>query len=126
MNRLHPFLRTVASLALIACASVASAQPTVHDGVLTDDKGMSLYWWDNDLTMPGKSVCTGACTLSWPPFLAPEGAKAAGDYSLITRSDGQTQWAYKGKPLYRWVNDKKPGDRTGDGFRGGTWHLAKP
>mgnify|MGYP006194362377 CR=1 FL=1 len=55
-----------------------------------------------------------------------QGAKAAGDYSLIVREDGQQQWAYKGRPLYRWANDKKPGDRSGDGFRGGVWHLAKP
>ncbi|HOC01350.1 MAG TPA: hypothetical protein PKM43_21700, partial [Verrucomicrobiota bacterium] len=37
------------------------------------------------------------------------------DYSVITRDDGKTQLAYKGKPLYYWAKDAKPGDKTGDG-----------
>ena len=119
-------LKALAALALVAWVSVAGAQPTTTDGVITDEKGMSLYWWDNDLTVPGKSACTGVCTLSWPPMLAKDGAQAVGDYSLIVREDGKQQWAYKGRPLYLWANDKKPGDRSGDGFRGGVWHLAKP
>ena len=51
--------------------------------------------------------------------------KARGDYSVITRDDGQLQWAFKGKPLYHWAKDSKPGDRTGDGFNQ-VWHLARP
>jgi predicted lipoprotein with Yx(FWY)xxD motif len=35
-------------------------------------------------------------------------------------------WAYKGKPVYTYVNDKAPGDTNGDGANGGTWHIAKP
>jgi hypothetical protein len=30
-----------------------------------------------------------------------------------------------GKPLYLWITDKKPGERTGDGFND-VWHVAKP
>jgi len=44
---------------------------------------------------------------------------------VITRDDGQRQWAYKGKPLYGWAKDSKPGDRTGDGFNN-VWRLARP
>ena len=47
---------------------------------------------------------------------------AAGDYTIITRDDGAKQWAYKGKPLYLWIKDSKPGDRTGDGFNN-AWRL---
>jgi predicted lipoprotein with Yx(FWY)xxD motif len=36
------------------------------------------------------------------------------------------QWAYKGKPLYTFAKDTKPGDTTGDGFLNGAWHIAKP
>ena len=32
---------------------------------------------------------------------------------------------WEGKPLYDWQGDQKPGDVTGDGFKG-VWHLAKP
>jgi predicted lipoprotein with Yx(FWY)xxD motif len=34
--------------------------------------------------------------------------------------------AYKGRPLYTWKDDKKPGDITGDGFLNGVWHIAQP
>lgn len=107
-------------------SSMALAQPKTVDGVLTDGNGMSLYIWDNDVAGSGKSLCDGACSLNWPPMVAPKNAKPSGDFTLIEREDGKRQWAYKGKPLYKWSNDKKPGDRTGDGFRGGIWHVAKP
>jgi predicted lipoprotein with Yx(FWY)xxD motif len=48
----------------------------------------------------------------------------SGDWAVVVRDDGSRQWAYKGKPLYQWVKDQKPGDTTGDGFRG-VWHVAR-
>ncbi len=111
-------------LAALACSALA--QPKVVDGVLTDSKGMTLYVWDNDLTVPGKIQCVGVCVMSWPPMLAGPADTPTGEYTLMVREDGKKQWAYKGRPLYLWVNDKKPGDRTGDGFRAGTWHLVRP
>jgi len=111
---------------LAALAFSVLAQPRVVDGVLTDSKGMTLYVWDNDLSVPGKIQCVGVCTLSWPPMLAGESDKPTGEYTRIAREDAKKQWAYKGRPLYLWVNDGKPGDRTGDGFRAGTWHLVRP
>lgn len=118
-------IAAVAGLALASACLLAFAQPKVVNGVLTDPSGLTLYVFDNDATMPGKSACTGVCLNMWTPFLAESGVKAAGDYSLITRDDGKRQWAYKGKPLYRWYNDKKPGDQVGDGLRR-VWHVAKP
>lgn len=114
----------------MVCASVtmsgmASAQPRVRDGVLTDTKGMTLYFWDNDVAGSGKSVCYGACTLTMMPFLAGVNAKESGDFGFIVRDDGKRQWTYKARPLYVYINDKKPGDRAGDGFRGGSWHYAQ-
>ncbi|MGN8186461.1 hypothetical protein ACTJLD_10810, partial [Burkholderia sp. 22088] len=41
---------------------------------------------------------------------------------LVGRSK---QWAYRGRPLYRWKQDRKPGDAGGDGI-GGMWHVARP
>jgi len=43
----------------------------------------------------------------------------------VTRDDGSKQWAYKGKPVYLWGKDQKPGDKTGDGFNN-VWHVARP
>ena len=106
------------------CASMASSAPAkVADGVLTGPNGMTLYTFDKD--MAGKSTCNGPCATNWPPLMAAETDKASGDYSVITRDDGKKQWAMKGKPLYYWVKDMKPGDKTGDGFNK-VWQVAKP
>ena len=43
-----------------------------------------------------------------------------------SRDDGSKQWAYKGKPLYTWIKDTKPGDISGDGFLNNAWHIAMP
>jgi len=122
-------IRTIAAaafaLALAACAAMGGAPTQVSNGVLTDSAGMTLYTFDNDPAGAGKSVCNGPCATNWPPLLADAGASASGGYSIITRDDGRKQWAYMGKPLYLWVQDKKPGDRTGDGFRN-VWRVAKP
>jgi len=114
------------AIAALAWAASVVAQPMVTNGVLTNEQGLSLYVWDNDLPTPGKSVCVGGCTITHIPMLASADPKPSGDFSLITREDGARQWAFKGRPLYRWVDDKKPGDAKADGFRGNTWHLVKP
>ena len=124
---MKPLIRQTVLMGMLSLASLfAHAQPMLREGVFTDAAGMSLYWWDNDVPGSGKSLCVGGCSLSWPPALAPADVQAAGEFSLVRRDDGTRQWAYKGRPLYRWVDDKQPGDRNGDGFRGGIWHLAKP
>lgn len=88
--------------------------------ILTDAKGMTLYIFEKDAD--GKSACTGNCAKNWPPLAAAADAKPMGDWTIITRDDGSKQWAYKGKPLYGWVKDAKPGDTTGDGV--GAWKMA--
>lgn len=124
-----PVAKTIAAalvgLGLAWGSSMVLAQPKIADGRLTDAAGLTLYVFDNDATVPGKSACIASCLNMWTPLFAKPGAKAAGDYSLITRDDGKQQWAYKGKPLYLWYNDKKPGDRDGNGLRG-AWHVATP
>ncbi|WP_235580556.1 hypothetical protein [Rhizobacter sp. Root404] len=104
---------------------MAPAPTRTADGVLVGANGMTLYTFDKDTAGSGKSVCNGACATNWPPLMATDLDKPAGDYSVVTRDDGKKQWALKGKPLYYWVKDTKPGDRTGDGVLG-AWHTAKP
>jgi len=113
----------VAFGAATALAQSMPAGVSVSSGVLTDSKGMTLYTWDNDKT-PGQSSCMGNCLKNWPALMAPADAKPMGDWTVVTRDDGSKQWAYKGKPLYTWVKDAKPGDMTGDNV-GGTWHTAR-
>lgn len=108
-----------------AAAMSADAAPAMAvDGVLVGANGMTLYTFDRD-TAPGKSACNGPCAANWPPLLAGAGAAAGGDWSIVTRDDGSRQWAYKGKPLYHWTKDQKPGERGGDGVNG-VWRTAQP
>jgi predicted lipoprotein with Yx(FWY)xxD motif len=125
--------RTVACTVLLGatllagCASsmgsASGAPAKAQDGVLVGGNGMTLYVFDKDAG--GKSMCNGACATNWPPLKADASAGASGDWSTVARDDGSRQWAYKGKPVYFWNKDQKPGDRTGDGFNG-VWHLARP
>jgi len=119
-------LGAAAAFAVIAGCATMSAPEGVHasSGVLTDSAGMTLYVFDKDPAGAGKSACNGGCASNWPPLTASAGVHPAGNWSVITRDDGRQQWAYKGKPLYLWVKDHKPGDMTGDGFRG-VWHVAR-
>ena len=76
-------------------------------------------------TLRYESVCNGPCAKHWPPLMASGSAMASGNWTVVTRDDGGKQWAYEGKPLYLWIKDHKPGDKTGDGFNK-VWHVALP
>ena len=90
---------------------------------LMDAHKMTLYTFDND--SPGLSSCYGGCAQNWPPLLAPARTSLGKGYSLIARTDGTMQVAYKKQPLYLWVQDMQPGQMSGDGV-GGVWHIARP
>jgi len=115
----------MAAALLAGCASAPGTPAKVADGVLTGPNGMTLYTFDKDAVGAGTSVCNGPCATNWPPLMAGEADKPSGDYSIVTRDDGKKQWALKGKPLYYWSKDAKPGDKTGDGFNK-VWQIAKP
>jgi predicted lipoprotein with Yx(FWY)xxD motif len=123
-------LLVLTAVPLVFAASLALAQPSMpagvkaSNGMLVNAGGMTLYTFDKDAA--GKSACNGPCAASWPPLMADASAAASGDWTVVTRDDGGKQWAYKGKPLYLWVKDQKPGDATGEGVANNTWHVAKP
>jgi predicted lipoprotein with Yx(FWY)xxD motif len=122
--RLNSFiLAGLAGTMATACIAMEPAQTA--GGVLTNPSGMTLYVFDKDVADSGKSACNGECAVKWPPLMASASDKSSGVYSVISRDDGSKQWAYKGKPLYLWIKDQKPGDMTGDGVNN-VWHLAKP
>lgn len=125
----HQFFCAAILAASLAACSVTASRPAApamaSGGVLTGSNGMTLYTFDRDAAGSGKSVCNGPCATNWPPLYAMEGDQATGDYSVIARDDGKKQWAHKGKPLYYWAKDQKPGDRTGDGFNN-VWRVAQP
>ena len=124
IRKLPVLLAALSFVAASAAGTTAMAQAPVKtmDGVLTNAAGMTLYTFDKDAG--GKSACNGPCAANWPPLMAGGDAKPAGDWSIVTRDDGAKQWAYKGKPVYLWAKDTKPGDKTGDGFNS-VWHVVK-
>ncbi len=115
---------TAAVLLGVSLAASAQSMPAMKaaDGTLTNAAGMTLYTFDKDAG--DKSACNGPCATNWPPLMATGDGKASGAWTIIVREDGGKQWAYKGKPLYTWSKDAKPGDKTGDGFNS-VWHVAK-
>ena len=126
MKRTRIFLVSTAFMISAAVAQMAPAKigDTSKGKALVNDKGMTLYVFDKDV--PGKSACNGQCADNWPALLASDTDKGSGDWSIVTRDDGKKMWAYKGRPLYAWKNDKAPGDTDGDGKLNGAWHIAMP
>jgi predicted lipoprotein with Yx(FWY)xxD motif len=115
----------LAGLPMTAGAMAHAGAPAMDEGgVLVGPNKMTLYTFDKDAE-PGKSACNGGCATNWPPLKAAGDAKDMGPWSVVTRDDGSKQWAYKGKPVYYWAKDSKPGDKTGDGV-GGVWKIATP
>lgn len=94
--------------------------------VLARTNGRTLY--SLSVETHGKFVCTGGCLGTWKPLVVPRGVKPKGPVKLgtIRRPDGRTQVTFKGRPLYSFDGDAKPGEANGEGFRDvGTWHAAK-
>ncbi|NWF46644.1 hypothetical protein F3K02_15500 [Hydrogenophaga sp. D2P1] len=118
MNFRHAAFTSLSLVAILAGA--AHAQPVMRDGVLVDAAGRTVYTFDKDEM--GKSNCSGGCLTLWPAFVAKPDAAVKGDFGLI-ETNGVRQWTVKGKPLYYYAADAKPGERNGDG-KGGVWHVV--
>lgn len=124
------FIIIIASYFLLVSSSFA-ATPNKEDppfrqrgDILVEIKGRGVYTYDGD-KVANQSDCFAQCRLLWPPVYADDEAKPKGSFTILTRKDdGKRQWAFKGKPLYRWVSDIKRGDAGGDGVAG-VWRLIK-
>lgn len=96
----------------------------VKTEVLTDAKGMTLYYYMFD-TATG-SVCTSDCAKIWLPLLsvsAPTSEhKLPGELTVVPTSNGQ-QVAYNGHLLYTYSGDAATGQVNGQGI-GGKWWVA--
>lgn len=117
-----PLIATCITL-LGGCASTGVPPINAQSSMLTGANGMTLYVFDKDSA--NKSACNADCAIKWPPVIAAANDKPSGDYSILNRDDGARQWAFKGKPLYFWFKDQKPGDASGDGVNN-VWHIARP
>ena len=125
----------VAGLSRAAAATQSSTTVSTATSklgrILADSRGRTLYLFENDKR--GHSSCAGACATYWPPLLTrgkPTAARAAKQALLGTtrRADGTTQVTYAGHPLYRFVQDTKPGQTTGQDLHdfGAGWYVLAP
>ncbi len=78
---------------------------------LGDATGNPLYTYDAD--QRSRSSCYADCAQEFPPFVADAHARAGGDFSIIVRDDHLRQWAYQGKPLYRYSGKDPVGEPIG-------------
>ncbi|WBB71401.1 hypothetical protein O7602_16705 [Micromonospora sp. WMMD1128] len=107
---------------LIATAVVKAAPPdrtrtlaarkSKAGPIVVDDDGATIYRFDDDVTDPPTSNCTGACAARWQPVVAASGGKVKLDgidadrVWWMRRKDGTRQVTLDGSPLYRNVADK--------------------
>ncbi len=95
--------------------------------VLTDSKGMTVYWFALDT--PASSACYGTCAAYWPPVYGTPAVAAGvtgvtGALGTIRRANGAIQATYDGHPLYTYIGDTAPGQAGGNNLNlnGGYWH----
>jgi predicted lipoprotein with Yx(FWY)xxD motif len=129
-------LSAAALLALTSSATAGAAQTTkkvakqaqnatLGKTILTTTKGRTLYSLSAENN--GKFICTASCLSTWHPLLVPAGVKPKGPVKLgtIERPEGKTQVTFKGRPLYSFAGDSKPGDVNGESIKDvGTWRAA--
>jgi predicted lipoprotein with Yx(FWY)xxD motif len=92
--------------------------------LLTNAKGLTLYWFAPDTST--KSACYGSCAAYWPPVTGTPsaGPGVTGTLGTITRTGGAKQATYDGHPLYTYIGDSAPGTASGNNINlnGGLWH----
>jgi predicted lipoprotein with Yx(FWY)xxD motif len=130
----------VLAAAVVGLSSSASATPgsaTVSTAssklgrILVDSRGRTLYLFEKDTR--GNSACAGTCAVYWPPVLT-RAVPTAGHNAqrsllgVIRRSNGTRQVTYAGHPLYRFVQDTKPGQTNGQDLHdfGAGWYVLSP
>ena len=101
-----------------------SASQRLVGGTNSTNPGFTLYAFDSDLGSAG-STCNDSCATSWPPVLVTDGEVAnISGLSLVTRDDGSSQAAYKGRPLYFYSGDTEASDTSGQSVSG-WWKVGQ-
>jgi predicted lipoprotein with Yx(FWY)xxD motif len=95
--------------------------------VLTNAKGLTLYWFAPD--SPAASRCTGSCAAYWPPVTGTPkaGPDVTGKLGTIKRPGGGLQATYDSHPLYTYIGDSAPGQAKGNkiDLNGGYWYEVR-
>ncbi|TWF74435.1 putative lipoprotein with Yx(FWY)xxD motif [Pseudonocardia hierapolitana] len=123
----EPAAPTAEPLSRPGPVALALARTSLGETLTSD--GRTLYRFEADSAAPPRSICENDCLAVWPPVLSdgsPITLDGAVDRTLVgtmQRADGTSQVTLAGWPLYWFVDDKAPGDVTGDGV-GGNWSAV--
>jgi predicted lipoprotein with Yx(FWY)xxD motif len=143
MRRLLLFLVAAALVAAPAAAAdtvlKTAFNKKLKTAVLVDARGMTLYYWLQDIGQT--SVCvddpTYHCSKLWPPLLTADTATAGSGarqalLGTVERADHTLQVTYAGHPVYTFKGggalatpgDRRPGDVRGQGVINEWWVLS--
>jgi predicted lipoprotein with Yx(FWY)xxD motif len=86
--------------------------------LVTAEGSYSVYYYDKDGR--NRSNCDMACAETWKPVLAPASARSQGAWTVFERMPGIFQWAFRGRPIYTYLLDKRPRSQEGSDVPG--WH----
>ena len=108
-----------------------TAARSPYGTIVFDGRGFVLYAFTRDVR--GHSACAGACAKRWPPYIV-TGKLLAGPgvgarrLGTIRRSDGSRQATLAGRPLYYYVDDRKPRQILCQNVSefGGLWLVVRP
>ena len=122
---------TVTLLLVTRSGNASGSKPlvkTAHNAmlgrtILVTRSGLTLYSLSAE--RHGRFICTTAFCLSlWKPLVVAHGVTPTGvnGLSVVRRPDAKRQVAFRGAPLYRFVQDTRPGQVKGNGFKDvGVW-----
>ena len=100
---------------------------TAFGAVLANGQGKTLYYFTLDQYTNGASACDEVCARTWPVFFTDTIRVSSplnpADFASITRADGTKQTTYRGRPLYFYSGDSKPGSINGSGINK-VWYVA--
>ena len=100
-----------------------SASEMLVGGTNSSQPGLTLYVFDSDLGTSG-STCNDGCATTWPPVVVDDAeVDNIPGLSLISRDDGSSQAAFKGRPLYFYANDTASGDTNGQAVNNAWWQV---
>lgn len=69
--------------------------------------------YDRGKRLGGDACADAACLETWRPVRASADARSTGLWEVITRRNGNRQWAYKGYAVYTYAGDEAPGQNRG-------------
>jgi predicted lipoprotein with Yx(FWY)xxD motif len=105
---------------------------TLTENIVVTSKGRAVYTLRGDTTRHPKCTRANGCFSFWPPVTVSSAkglSKAPGIKGRLGtfKRNGITQLTLAGHPLYRFSNDHKRNNATGEGVNafGGIWHVVK-